>query len=124
MDKCYYFVNAGRIHDPGRISLDVDPPPDLAIEIDITRSCLDRIGIYAALRIPEVWRFDRETMSVLRLQANGTYAQADASGVLPFLPMAEIARFLREYDQNNDTRWGRAFRAWVREELAPRVRNV
>lgn len=119
-DQCYYFENAGRIQDLGHIRLDVDPPPDLAIEMDITRSCLNRLGIYAALRIPEVWRFDGEDIFVLKLQADGTYATADASGVLPFLPMADVARFLREYDQNNDTRWGRAVRAWVREDLVPR----
>jgi Uma2 family endonuclease len=123
-DQCYYFASAGRIQDPGHIQLDVDPPPDLAIEIDITRSCFDRLGIYAGLRVPEVWRFDGEAISVLKLQANGSYAGAEASGVLPFLPMAEVARFLREYKQNDDTRWGIAVRTWVRDELAPRVRRA
>jgi Uma2 family endonuclease len=121
-DQCYYFFeNAGRIQDPGHIRLDVDPPPDLAFEVDITRSSLDRLGIYGALKVPEVWRFDGETMFVLRLQADGTYAMAETSGVLPFLPIVEIARFLREYDQKNDTRWARAVRAWVRADLAPRI---
>jgi Uma2 family endonuclease len=123
-DQCYYFASAGQIRDPNLVNLEVDPPPDLAIEIDITRSCLDRMGIYAALRIPEIWRFDGEAISVLKLQNDGTYSGAEASGVIPFLPMAEIARFLREYDGNNDTRWIRAFRAWVRDELVPRVRGA
>jgi Uma2 family endonuclease len=122
-DQCYYLENAARIQDPAHIQLDVDPPPDLAFEAEISRSCLDRIGIYEALRVPEVWRFDGETLTVLRLQADGTYAPAETSGVLPFLPLADVARFLREYDQKNDTRWAQAVRAWVRDEVAPRVRN-
>ena len=52
-----------------------DPPPDLAVEIDITTSWLDRLEIYAALEVPEVWRFDRETLKVLVLAANGKYKE-------------------------------------------------
>jgi Uma2 family endonuclease len=122
--QCYYFESAARIRDPGKLHLDVDPPPDLAFEVDIVRSRLDRIGIYAALGIPEVWSFDGESLFILKLQAGGAYAPAEVSGILPFLSPADVARFLRDYDQKNDTRWGRALRAWVREELAPRVRNV
>jgi Uma2 family endonuclease len=122
-DQCYYFGSAARIKDPAHIQLGVDPPPDLAFKVEISRSCLDRIGIYEALRVPEVWRFDCATLGVLNLQADGTYAPVETSGVLPFLPLADVARFLREYDQKNDTLWARAVRAWVRDEVVPRVRN-
>ena len=54
-DQCYYFASTGEFATRTR-QPDVDPPPDLAIEVEITRSCLDRLGIYAALRIPEVWQ--------------------------------------------------------------------
>lgn len=122
-DECYYFANAGRVRDWRRIDLDVDPPPDLAIEIDITGSSLDRLNISAALRIPEVWRFDGETLIALLLQDDGTYMRAEKSLVLPFVPLGEIARFLREYESSIDTHWARTFRAWVRDVLAPRVRG-
>ena len=52
----------GAFKDPDDIDLEVDPPPDLAIEIEITRSALDRIGIYGALRVPELWRFNGRTL--------------------------------------------------------------
>jgi hypothetical protein len=78
------------------------------------------LGIYAALRIPEVWRFDGETLRVLLLRDDGTYAPSETSAAFPFLPMPEIARFLRDYDMNNDSRWGRSFRTWVRDEILPR----
>lgn len=119
-DECYYLTSAGRVHDWNHVNLAIDPPPDLAIEIEITRSALDRQGIYAALGIPEVWRFDGTALVVLLLRAEGTYAPSETSAAFPFLPMAEVARFLREHDPRNDTRWGRAFREWVRAEVVPR----
>src|SRR5207244_659524 len=57
-DECYWIVNEPKVH--GRIHIDLrrDPPPDLVVEIDITKSSIDRLEIYALLKIPEVWRFD------------------------------------------------------------------
>jgi len=123
-DECFYLANAYRLRRTDRIDLTIDPPPDLAIEVEITAGVLKRLVIYAALGVPEVWRFDGEILSVLLLQPDRTYAEAAASAAFPFLPMGEIARFLRDYEPTNDTRWGRAFRAWVRDELAPRARDV
>ncbi|MBV8556152.1 MAG: Uma2 family endonuclease [Planctomycetaceae bacterium] len=119
-DECYYIANAGRVADRSQLNLETDPPPDLAIEIEITRNVLDRLGIYAALGVPEVWRFDGEALRVLLLGADGTYSPSESSAAFPFLPMKEMTRFLREYDRNNDTRWGREFRTWVRNEIGPR----
>jgi len=122
-DECYYLANAGRVRDWKRIDLNVAPPPDLAVEVDITGSSLNRLGIYAALGIPEVWRFDGVSMSVLILQQDGTYAPNETSLIFPFLSMSDLVAFLRGYDPNNDTRWGRSFREWVRVNLVPRVDN-
>ncbi len=122
-DECYYLANAGRMRAIGGIDLTIDPPPDLAIEVEITSSVLNRLGIYAALGIPEVWRFDGLSLKVLLLQPGGTYAESQASAAFPFLPMEEMARFLREYDGTNDTRWARGFRAWVRAVVVPRARG-
>lgn len=122
-DQCYYFANTERIRDQDRIDLSVDPPPDLAVEIDITSHSLDRLKIYAVLGVPEVWRFDGEVLEVLLLQSDGTYRPSETSAALPFLPMHEVARRLLSYDRSDDTRWGREIRAWVRRELAPRFES-
>lgn len=119
-DQCFYLANAGRVRGK-RIDLSVDPPPDLAIEIEISRSALDRMGIYAALGIPEVWRFDGESLRVERLQDDRTYAASEASLSFPFLPLGEIVRFLKLSESMDHGEWGRLFRGWVRDELAPRV---
>ena len=89
--------DARKIRDSKNIDLEFDPPPDLAIEIEITSNSGRRLSIYSALKIPEVWQFDGEILTVLRLQDDGSYRPNDRSEELPFLPMAEIAAFIREY---------------------------
>src|SRR2546422_3306499 len=58
IEHCYYVTSADRIIGIKRIDLDVDPPPDIAVEIDITKDSLSEFHIYAALKIPEIWRYD------------------------------------------------------------------
>lgn len=113
-DECFYIQNESRIRGKKQIDPTRDPPPDLAIEVDITRSSLDRIGIYASLRIPEVWRYDGKTLRIYRLQRKGHYLQAEKSTVLPQLPVADFVRFLRKQGTMSDTRLAQSFRAWVR----------
>ena len=120
-DECYYLANAGRVRGMARVDLEIDPPPDLAIEVEITSALLNKLAVYAALGIPEVWKHDGETLSVLLLGPDGEHVVSEASAAFPFLPMEEIARFLREHHPNNDTRWARGFRAWVREVVLPRA---
>jgi Uma2 family endonuclease len=116
-DECYYLANSPRVIGKKTIDLDVDPPPDLAIEIEISRSALDRMGIYAALGVPEVWRFDGETLRIEQLQADRTYAEVEASPSLPFFPPAEIVRWLALAENLGQTDWLRQFREWVRATL-------
>jgi len=122
-DECFYFGDLERFRDPDRIDMDVDPPPDLAIEIDMTSSSLDRMAIYAALRVPEVWRFDGETFEIRVIQADGLYATSETSLAFPFLPMTALVRFVQEPGTPDGTLWGRAFRAWVREVVVPLARG-
>ena len=117
-DECYYLANSARVIGKTVIDLDVDPPPDLAIEVEISRSALDRLGIYAALGVPEVWRYDGETLRIETLQADRTYAEVEASPCLPILPRAEVVRWLALAEGRGQTAWLRQFRQWVRETLA------
>jgi len=66
-DECYSVQNEGVVRDKDEIDLEVDPPPDLAVEVEVTKSSLDRRGICAALRIPELWVHDQKKLQVLRL---------------------------------------------------------
>jgi Uma2 family endonuclease len=123
-DECYYIAHAGAIKKGQRSpNLDVDLPPDLAIEIEITHSLLDKLAIYAGIGVPELWRYDGETLTVMLLQPDGTYAISVTSLSFPFLPMDEFVRFLHAHDPEEETRWGLSFRAWVREVLLPIYQN-
>jgi Uma2 family endonuclease len=53
-DACFYLDHADAIAPDRPLDLAVDPPPDLVVEVDITRSSLDKFPIYAALGVPEV----------------------------------------------------------------------
>lgn len=121
-DECYYIASFPLVRGRrGKVDLSVEPPPDLAIEIEISRSALDRMSIYAALGVPEVWRFDGKSLRVAQLQADGTYIEVSASPSLPFLPLHEVVRWVHLAEEIEDhSEWGRLFREWVRQELAPR----
>jgi Uma2 family endonuclease len=122
-DECFYLSSAEKIHDQKSIDLQFDPPPDLAIEIDVTSHSGRRMSIYAALGVPEVWRFDGEAVTVLCLQGDGSYSVTEQSAVFPFLPMDAVATFIGDYKIGTDTRWARALRQWVRETVVPRAKG-
>jgi Uma2 family endonuclease len=122
-DESFYQANIGRIGRKNSINLTIDPPPDLAIEIELNRSNLNRLDVYAKLGFPEVWRFDGENLVVCQLKPDGQYVMTDSSLVFPFLSMSEVGRFVREDSFEDDTRWSRSFRAWVRDVLLPIYRT-
>jgi Uma2 family endonuclease len=124
-DHTYYFTEDKQLaadDAPARGSNRVDdyPNPDLAIEIDLSRSKVDRPAIYAALKVPEVWRFDGRTMVIERLTAEGAYSMVERSGFMP-IDAVEITRWLLEGLSSQEIPWIRRFRAWVREDLVRRV---
>jgi Uma2 family endonuclease len=119
-DTCYYLANGPRVRDWRALDLTLDPPPDLAIEIDITSSSLNRLAIYARLRVPEVWRYDGEHLFVHRLTAQGDYETRPDSAVLPFLPMQELVPLLeRGVVLPDDYEVLSQLRVWVQTRLRP-----
>jgi Uma2 family endonuclease len=114
-DECFYLKNADaamkmeEAFDPA-----VDPPPDLAIEVDITRRSIAREPIYASLGVPELWRFDGTHLTVLALRPGGRYEPQPDSVSFPFLPIPELGAFLTRLRTENDTAVMRAFQQWVR----------
>jgi Uma2 family endonuclease len=112
-DECYWIAHEPQVRGRTSIDLDVDPPPDLALEIEITRNIIDRLPLCAALRVPEVWRWDGVKLRVLLLGPDGQYAVAERSAAFPFLPLQEFAGFLTATDAQSETKLVRAFRAWV-----------
>ncbi len=111
-DECYWIANEAAVRGRMDIDPETDPPPDLALEVDISRSSLNRMSIYAALRVPEVWRWDGRHLRIFLLTPNGTYEQTDKSKAFPFLPLAEFVTFLKRTDLS-ETQLVRSFRNWV-----------
>lgn len=93
-DLCYYIKHFSDVRGLRQIDLERDPPPDLAIEVEISRSMLDRMGILAALRVPELWRFEGEVIKVYLLK-EGTYVSSERSLAFPEVPVGELVRFLQ-----------------------------
>jgi Uma2 family endonuclease len=120
-DSCYYIQNELAVRGKDDIDLTQDPPPDLAIEVDNTRSSLNRMAIYAALGVPEVWRFDGESLTIYHL-GEDDYVPQEQSAVLPLLQQGDILRFLQMSQTMGETSWVREFRQWVRKKLGE-IRN-
>lgn len=118
-DKCYWIQHELQMRGKKDFDFDTDPPPDLAVEVDITSSSLNRMAIYAALGIPEVWRFDGESLRVYLLGEDGKYHETDQSPTFPYLPLEKVLRFLRASDEQDETSLVRSFRRWVREQILP-----
>lgn len=115
-DDCCYIKNWEKIRGKKRLDLSVDPPPDLAIEIDITRSSVKRMPIYAKLRVAEVWRFDGESLQVHILEAKGKYKESASSPTFPTVPIRQLTQFIKDGLDQDQASVGRKFRAWVRKQ--------
>ena len=113
-DECFYLAHEPQIRGRDEIDLAVDPPPDLAIEIDISRSSRNRLPIYAAMGVPEVWRFDGTTLTFYRLQGNGSYAAAEASGCFPAIAPGVVSEYLLHRHEQDENALVRSFRERVR----------
>ena len=112
-DECYYIQHEAQMRETREVDLLRDPPPDLVVEMDYTPHELDRENIYAALGVPEIWRYNLRRLEVLLRQADGAYQPASNSAAFPFLPMRELERFLLMRNTLDETTVVRRFRDWV-----------
>lgn len=114
-DDCFYIQNHALMIGRDRIDLTIDPPPDLAIEIDVTSKT--RLSAYEGLRVPEIWRYQNRKLQINVLQA-GKYVELQASPTFPDLPVvAGISHYLEMSRTAGTAPAIRAFRRWVREQL-------
>lgn len=112
-DECYYVQHADAVRTKDQLDLTSDPPPDLVIEVDIKSKSVPKEPIYAALGVPELWRFDGKKLTVLRLR-KAKYQPSNASGVFPFLPMDGFQGFALRLASERQPKVLREFRAWVK----------
>ncbi|MFM6066375.1 MAG: Uma2 family endonuclease [Sphaerospermopsis kisseleviana] len=85
-DACFYIQNYQQMIGKRRLQPD-DPPPDLAIETDVTsKTTLDA---YQAIGVPELWIFDSGKLSIYLLQ-DGKYIKSEKSPYFEDIPITEI----------------------------------
>ena len=113
-DTCFYIQNAERVSGKPRIDLTVDPPPDLVIEIDIAHPSLEKLPLYAAVGVPEVWRY---ADNVVTIYLEGSeYQSQEASQVFPGLTGQVLSQFVEEGLSTKRTAWIRRVREWARQQ--------
>lgn len=116
-DNCFYFQNAAIIRGKLKFDLSQDPPPDLALEIDITSKSLNRFPIYARLGVPEIWSYDQGELKIYLLQAN-EYVEVENSLVFGELPIKEILVVIEEYRTVSRIAMRKAIREWARKKIS------
>ncbi len=114
-DQCFYIKNESKIRGKKRLDLTVDPPPDLALEIDITSRT--HPNIYEALKVPELWRFDKGKLQINVLQ-DGHYVESQQSLNFPKFKLIEtIPQYLEQSTTAGRNAMLKAFRLWVQKQI-------
>jgi Uma2 family endonuclease len=101
-DECYYIKNADVVLAKDELDLTIDPPPDLALEVDISRTSVGKFGIYQALAVPEVWRYRGNEFEIFVLKS-GDYVKAERSEQLPGFPVQVAGELLQQRTNLNQS---------------------
>jgi Uma2 family endonuclease len=86
-DTCFYIKNAVRVRSHVRMDMTVDPPPDLAIESDVTSKTT--MEAYEVIGVPEVWIYENDKLKINLLQQDG-YLETANSLIFPDLNIGEM----------------------------------
>lgn len=113
-DSCFYIQHVAAIRGKVTIDLDTDPPPDLVLEIDLTHPSLDKLPLYAAVGVPEVWRYTNDHLVMYRLTDNN-YTVVETSGVLPDVARVDIQRWIEAGQQMPRTIWMKQVQGWAQD---------
>ncbi len=114
-DDCFYIENEAAVRGKDRIDLTVDPPPDLAIEIDITSRT--RFNNYQLLGVPELWRWNGNKLEI-NILINGKYVESNNSRIFPSLPIPQvISEYFKRCKNDGRNATMKVFRAWVRKQI-------
>jgi Uma2 family endonuclease len=124
-DLCYYFdqgkLQAVRVANVWESNEVADyPNPDLAIEVDISPSKIDRPKIYAALKVSEIWRFSNDAIVIEQLQPNGDYLAGKSSRFLHVQP-DEVTRWFADRKSSPPGDWTPRLREWIQTVLKARL---
>jgi Uma2 family endonuclease len=115
-DDCFYLTNCQAIIGKKRLDLDIDPPPDLAIEVDLTSPT--QLSAYEALAVPEIWRYQQGKL-VIFILTEGHYLESTVSSLFPSLPVQSgISAILERSNEMLTSEARKDFRQWVRQNIS------
>jgi Uma2 family endonuclease len=115
-DSCYYFANEAAVRGKTKLDFTQDPPPDLAIEIDITSSSINQLALYGRLGVGEVWRYNGTELVFYQLQS-GEYVAVDRSPTFPILSSTRVLEFLADCQIHGINRAVKIFKEWIQENF-------
>jgi Uma2 family endonuclease len=118
-DESFYIQNCMAIRGKARLDVSIDPPPDLAIEIDITsRTKFDN---YQILAVPELWRYNGDRLQI-NLLRDGKYVESTTSDLFPGLALIpKIPQLINKSKQIGSAATIREFRDWVKESISGQI---
>ncbi|ALB39445.1 hypothetical protein AA650_02290 [Anabaena sp. WA102] len=115
-DSCYYIQNEAVMRGKETLNLEIDPPPYLAVEIDITSSSVNKFNIYAALGVAELWRYDGEVLKFYQLVEN-QYIEIKFSMTFPLVSAGDMNRFIQQSKTMGEIALLKSFRTWVKGKI-------
>jgi Uma2 family endonuclease len=113
-DECYFIKNAAKMRGVKRWNPKKHPAPDLIVEVDITSRSIDRESIFAALGVPEVWRWDGVKLQCLHLDGDH-YVIRKHSLAFPFLEPSELRRYVLKLRRRDENAIVKEFVDWVKK---------
>jgi Uma2 family endonuclease len=113
LDNCYYVQHEPVVRTKSELDLSIDPAPDLAVEIEISRPATDKLALYGSFGVPEVWRFNGRALRIFALVAQDRYEEVHSSRCLPGFPLSEAVAVLGKANTESETALVRAFRRRV-----------
>ncbi len=114
-DACFYVQRAEALGNRIHLDFEVDPPPDIAVEIDVHHDSSSKLSIYAALGVPEIWRYDGEHLTISVLQQD-RYVAVPQSRSLPFLTGEILTEFLTRLRTDGELPALLAFDQWLQSQ--------
>ena len=117
-DESYYIRHEEAIRDREEFDAEVDPPPDLVVEVDLSSPSSRRMLVYAELGIPEVWRYDGERLVFASLGDDGQYHSLERSLSFPALQCGDLEPFIKRHGTKGENALAQEFRQWFHQSLA------
>lgn len=113
-DDSYYFQNLSALRGLKQLDLTKTPPPDLVLEIDLANPSLDKLPIYAALGVPELWLHTGMRLQFFRL-TDGAYVEISYSDLFPFLPTEVLLHHFQQGELTDTIAAAESFRTWIKD---------